>query len=130
MDRSPWKTPFGRLLIVSSIVAAIAGFVLASGVTTSFRGASAQPDDAIVVENDTSTDNLTAYPPDTSGEQSYTAETANEVPAAQTPAQEHYYDGPTEASQEGSSSASSSNDERDNDPNTTTDTADQGGTDQ
>ena len=36
-EDNPWKTPFGRLLIGSSIVAAVAGFPLAAGVTTYFN---------------------------------------------------------------------------------------------
>lgn len=37
VEKNPWKTPFGRLLIGSSIVAAIVGFSLAAGVATYFR---------------------------------------------------------------------------------------------
>lgn len=37
IEDNPWKTPFGRLLIGSSIVAAIVGFSLAAGVTTYFK---------------------------------------------------------------------------------------------
>jgi hypothetical protein len=43
VETNPWKTPFGRLLIGSSVVAAVVGFSLALGATTYFRSLASAP---------------------------------------------------------------------------------------
>lgn len=44
VEGNPWKTPFGRLLIGSSIVAAVVGFSLAAGVATYFKTEASAPE--------------------------------------------------------------------------------------
>lgn len=47
IEDNPWKTPFGRLLIGSSIVAAVVGFSVAAGVTTYFRSPASTPEEVV-----------------------------------------------------------------------------------
>jgi len=44
IEDNPWKTPFGRILIGSSIVAAVVGFSVAAGLTTYFKTEASAPD--------------------------------------------------------------------------------------
>lgn len=46
VEQNPWKTPFGKVLIGSSIIAAVVGFSLAAGAATYFR--SIHDDDELV----------------------------------------------------------------------------------
>ncbi|MES2119470.1 MAG: hypothetical protein V4513_02715 [Pseudomonadota bacterium] len=46
-EQSPWKTPFGRLLIGSSVVAAVVGFSLAAGVAGYFRTSASTEESAV-----------------------------------------------------------------------------------
>ncbi|HVM21937.1 MAG TPA: hypothetical protein VM308_01360 [Sphingomicrobium sp.] len=45
MEQNPWKTPFGRLVAVSALLAAVVGFSLAAGVMTYFRTPAANAND-------------------------------------------------------------------------------------
>lgn len=40
-EQNPWKTPFGRLIIGSAIIAAVVGFSMAAGIMTYFKSAAA-----------------------------------------------------------------------------------------
>lgn len=105
MDNSPWKTPFGKLLIGSSIVAAVIGFALAAGLMTYVRGAAAAPDDAVVAgENAAADDALEGAPEDPSLAQGYAEaqqqEQQEQEPATQAAAVDEYYPATAEADQE------------------------------
>jgi hypothetical protein len=72
-ENSPWKTPFGKVLIASSIIAAVVGFSLAAGIMSYFRttAASASETDANLVSDEAvnTFDATSAEPSDTQSDE-------------------------------------------------------------
>lgn len=106
MESSPWKTPFGRLLIGSSVVAAIVGFAVATGMTTYFRTAAAEPDNIAETLDTGPAVNLYEGAADPSLQAQDDTSQQDDQSMTQTPPQDQYYAGSDAPPQESSSADS------------------------